>query len=61
MKIKKKIIVLAILVIMSLQTISFADEVSIKSEAAILVEVSTGRILYEKILLKKCGRLLLQK
>lgn len=48
MKIKKKIIVLAILVIMSLQTNSFADEVSIKSEAAILVEVSTGRILYEK-------------
>lgn len=48
MKIKNKIIWLLMLVIISLQTISFADEVSIKSEAAILVEVSTGRILYEK-------------
>lgn len=48
MKIKKKIVWLLMLVIISLQTISFADEVSIKSKAAILVEVSTGRIIYEK-------------
>ncbi len=48
MKIKKKILLLLMLLIISIQTISFADEVSIKSKAAILVEVSTGRILYEK-------------
>lgn len=48
MKIKKKIVWLLMLAIISLQTISFADEVSIKSKAAILVEVSTGRIIYEK-------------
>ncbi len=48
MKIIKKIILLLMLSIISIQTISFADEVSIKSKSAILVEVSTGRILYEK-------------
>lgn len=48
MKIKKKIIILMMLLIISIQTISFADDVSIKAKAAILVEVSTGRILYEK-------------
>lgn len=48
MKIRKKIILLLMLLIISIQTISFADEVSIKSKSAILVEVSTGRILYEK-------------
>lgn len=48
MKIRNKIILLLMLLIISIQTISFADEVSIKSRAAILVEVSTGRILYEK-------------
>lgn len=48
MRIKKKILLLLMLLIISVQTISFADEVSIKSKAAILVEVSTGRILYEK-------------
>lgn len=48
MKTRKKFILLLILLIIGTQTISFADEVSIKSKAAILVEVSTGRILYEK-------------
>lgn len=48
MKIKRKIFLLLMLLIISMQTISFADEVSIKSKAAILVEVSTGRIIYEK-------------
>lgn len=48
MKIKRKIFLLLILIIISMQTISFADEVSIGSKAAILVEVSTGRIIYEK-------------
>lgn len=53
MKIRKKIILLLMLLIISIQTISFADEVSIKSKAAILVEVSTGRILYEKNSIEK--------
>ena len=44
MKIKKKIFLLLMLIIISIQTISFADEVSITSKSAILVEVSTGRI-----------------
>jgi D-alanyl-D-alanine carboxypeptidase (penicillin-binding protein 5/6) len=48
MKIKKKIFLILMLIIISIQTISFADEVSITSRSAILVEVSTGRILYEK-------------
>ena len=48
MKLKSKIFLLFILMILSIQSISFADEVSLNSEAAILVEVSTGRILYEK-------------
>ena len=48
MEIKKKIFLLLMLIIISIQTISFADEVSITSKSAILVEVSTGRILYEK-------------
>lgn len=48
MGIIRKIILLFMLLIISIQTISFADEISLKSKAAILVEVSTGRILYEK-------------
>lgn len=48
MKLKFKIILLFFLMIVGIQTISFADEVNLNSEAAILVEVSTGRIIYEK-------------
>lgn len=48
MKLKFKIILLFCLMIIGIQTISFADELNLNSEAAILVEVSTGRILYEK-------------
>lgn len=48
MKLKLKIILLFLLMIIGIQTISLADEVSLNSEAAILVEVSTGRIIYEK-------------
>lgn len=48
MKIRNKILLFFILIIISIQTVSFADDVSIKSKAGILVEVSTGRILYEK-------------
>ena len=53
MKLKFKIILLFLLMIIGIQTISFADEVSLNSEAAILVEVSTGRIIYEKNSTKK--------
>ena len=53
MKLKFKIILLFLLMIIGIQTISFADEVSLNSEAAILVDVSTGRIIYEKNSTKK--------
>lgn len=53
MKLKFKIILLFLLMIIGIQTVSFADEVNLNSEAAILVEVSTGRILYEKNSTKK--------
>lgn len=48
MKLKFKIILLFCLMIIGIQSISFADEPNLNSEAAILVEVSTGRIIYEK-------------
>ena len=48
MKLKFKIILLFCLMIIGIQSISFADELNLNSEAAILVEVSTGRIIYEK-------------
>ena len=48
MKLKFKIILLFCLMIIGIQSISFADEPKLNSEAAILVEVSTGRIIYEK-------------
>ena len=53
MKLKFKIILLFLLMIIGIQTVSFADEVDLNSEAAILVEVSTGRIIYEKNSTKK--------
>lgn len=48
MKLKFKIILLFCLMIIGIQSVAFADELNLNSEAAILVEVSTGRILYEK-------------
>ncbi len=48
MKQLRKCLFIIILLIISLQTFSFAEQININSEAAILVEVSTGRILYEK-------------
>lgn len=48
MKYIKKCFFIIFLIILSLQTFSFADEININSQAGILVEVSTGRILYEK-------------
>lgn len=53
MKLKFKIILLFLLMIIGIQTVSFADEVDLNSEAAILVEVTTGRIIYEKNSTKK--------
>ena len=48
MKQKLKFIVLFLLMFMCIQTSTLAADVKINSEAGILVEVSTGRILYEK-------------
>lgn len=48
MKQKLKFIVLFLLMFMCIQTSTFATDVKINSEAGILVEVNTGRILYEK-------------
>ncbi len=48
MKQKFKFILFLILIIIGLNSLVFANEVNLNSEAAILVEVSTGRILYEK-------------
>lgn len=51
MKIKNKIFVLAFICLISifvLQTSSFASAPLIEAESAIVVEVSTGRIIYEK-------------
>ena len=53
MKYIKKCFFIIFLIILSLQTFSFADEININSQAGILVEVSTGRILYEKNSTKK--------
>ncbi len=48
MKLKFKIFLLFCLMIIGIQSVAFADELNLNSEAAILVEVSTGRIIYEK-------------
>lgn len=53
MKIRKRIFLLIILLLISFQTISFADEPTISARAGIIVEVSTGRILYEKRSIQK--------
>lgn len=48
MKLKRRIFSLLILLILLLGRISFAEEPAIASTAALLVETSTGKILYEK-------------
>ena len=53
MKQKFKIFILFLLMIIAIQSVSFANEVNLNSEAAILVEISTGRIIYEKNSTKK--------
>ena len=48
MKLKNKILTIIFVILMLFQTVSYASSPTINSKAAILVEVSTGRILYEK-------------
>lgn len=53
MRLKKQILIIIFIILISLQTFSFASEVNITAKSAILVEVSTGRIIYEKNSTKK--------
>ena len=55
MKQKLKYIVIFLLILLSIQTTTLAN-VKINSEAAILVEISTGRIIYEKNSTKQINR-----
>ena len=48
MKLKKKIFIIFLIFLMTLAHFSFAAEPQIASTAAILVEESTGKILYQK-------------
>ena len=50
MKLKKKIFILffVIIILLNISTTVRAEEIDINSEAGLLVEVSTGKILYEK-------------
>ena len=48
MKSKLKFILIYFLIILGFSTSSFAADINLNSKAAILVEVSTGRIIYEK-------------
>lgn len=48
MKVKSKIILAIFILIISLQSFVQASEINITSEAALLVEVSTGKTIYEK-------------
>ena len=48
MKIREKIFAIILIFFISLQTVSLASEIDLNSKSAIIVEVSTGRIIYEK-------------
>ena len=50
MKLTKKFLLFLVVffILLNLPIFSFADEISINSKAAVLVEYSTGKILYEK-------------
>lgn len=48
MRLKKLILSIIFVILVGLQNVSFASDVSITANSAILVEVSTGRIIYEK-------------
>lgn len=48
MKFKIKILTIFFIILVNLQSFSFASNVNITANSAILVEVSTGRIIYEK-------------
>lgn len=47
MKFRKKLFLILILLI-SINSISYADELRLNATSAILVEVSTGKVLYER-------------
>ncbi len=48
MKLRKKILIFVILFIVLINNYVFADELRLNATSAILVEVSTGRIIYER-------------
>ena len=48
MKLRKKILILLIMFIVLINNFVFADEIKLNATSAILVEVSTGRIIYER-------------
>ena len=50
MKLTKKfyLFLVAFLVLLNVPLFSFADEISINSKSAVLVEYNTGKILYKK-------------
>ena len=48
MKFKNKLLIVFLLIIIFMQSYAFADEIALKAKSAILVELSTGRIIYEK-------------
>ena len=48
MKLRKKILILLIMFIIFINNFVFADEIKLNATSAILVEVSTGRIIYER-------------
>jgi len=48
MKLREKIFILMLLILTLLQTSTYAVQLNLSAKSAILVEVSTGRIIYEK-------------
>ena len=48
MKLKKKILLFILILIININSIVYADEIKLNATSAILVEVSTGKVLYER-------------
>ena len=48
MKLKKKLLLFIFILIINLNSIVYADEIKLNATSAILVEVSTGKVLYER-------------
>ena len=53
MKLKKKILLFILILIININSIVYADEIKLNATSAILVEVSTGKVLYERKKKKK--------